>query len=219
MLEGSSLKVQPWCVAMRAVARRQRLCAVTDGVGFVMVLIRVAAGFRRAVGRRMLAALGVGPWDLRSATVVCAQTEQASFQHSWYDKRKKKRFSMTVTHRRARRAPIEDQVIPPELELVYFLREGPMEVTPEQRHHLLGITGGSLRKVLDALATAQWSPLLIVDMKSRGAAERLGLTSNQELVERWRRDSASLKAMKYTGIVGQARPSKSGKSEDLWCAA
>jgi phage terminase large subunit-like protein len=61
-----------------------------------------------------------------------------------------------------------------------------MEVTPEQRHHLLGITGGSLRPVLDALATAQWSPLLIVDMKSRGAAERLGLTSTQELVERWR---------------------------------
>jgi hypothetical protein len=98
----------------------------------------------------------------------------------------------------------------PELGLVVFLREGPLDLNTDACARLVDMSMGEpyhdrVKEAMDALKSAKWSPLFIVDFFGPGLAERLGLKDEEELGTTWRKEAAAMKAYAATGVVGQER--------------
>lgn len=177
----------------------------------------------RAAGEAKLRAMGVKDEDiLRRALVITACVVRGTMEYTVPAKEPGgEPVAVSFRHLEASPAPSPNLRLSPDLDLVYVLREGPMRLSEAQRAQLVGIGGAEAEAALAALAEAEWSPLLVLEFAGLGAAQGLGLASEEELQERWQSHASALKALIDTGVEGQGRgfATSSTVSERLWCAA
>lgn len=169
----------------------------------------------REEGAQRLRALGVTDSDiLRRAAVVTVAVEWATKTYTVPPtKRRKRAVNVSFQHLRASPGPPHLLRLSPELgDLIFFLRQGPTQLSTAQCEQLVGIAGASAEAALAALEQAEWSPLLVLDF---GPAASRG-----ELQRRWQSHGEALKAIMDSGVEGQPRgaATSSDVSDRLWCA-
>lgn len=176
----------------------------------------------RGAGEAKLRGMGVTDEDiLRRAVVITARVVRGTMNYTVHAKEPGgEPVAVSFGHLKASPAPSPDLRLSPDLGIVYVLREGPMRLSRAQRDQLVGIGGAEAEAALAAFGDAEWSPLLILEFTSIGAAEGFGLSTKEELQERWRSHAEAMKAMMDTGVEGQGRgfATSSTVSERLWCA-